>query len=720
MKWYRANFSDDTTKQKVDIFSYFFNQKSLDTDETVTPLSDEGIQNSRDASILKEIINSSNSLQPAIQENVPLIEITRKKIKKEIFEKFITEDYKKWIKDSQVKDKYYLEKYLEENEEVEFLIFEDFNTTGVKGGPSPHKIKMNDGSRNDFHIFLWYVGSSDNKGIDKGGSIGVGRLTFSFSSKINTFFMYTKQSEEEKKSFFIGMVNLGQSNNNTNYDPIARFGVEGTSEQGRTVPFPIQNEKDLESIKNIFEIRKNDVAGTSMIVPFPEDDLTDENLIKNTINRYRVGLYLNHFKIKIGNILISRETIKAVIKKIMPKSHDSYLEYFDFIDEAAKIEKENLFFKPTMEENNPSSFKIKDFKEADFEKIRELYNNNEVLGVRIPFRVQERIDTGSSIEVEDYNTHSDVFIKKTQQSSGMDDILRGPMPVSGLRKFAAGDCFALINIQDKKAVDFFRSAETPNHKFFENTNKEFINKYQKFKHQIALISNASSNLKRVIEEGDTNLDSDATSEFFSFGDGDENNKNGDKAKKHNSGKSNFTIPFALFANPKSFTIQKISKDNLVGFKIDSLNFEEECKKTIINIENFFINNVDNKDFTKKIQKQLELQKEKNKKWLNKENFKELFPCKINITCADDLEGLDDSSFSLHDDDSDFDFSNNLRHEVFQEKSGDILDVEIKSNKIILSISGPEYNYSLLTDAFNISSTEDKSDLRLKVEMINYK
>ena len=720
MKWYRANFSDDTTQQKVDIFSYFFNQKNLDTDETVTPLSDEGIQNSRDASILKEIINSNNSLQAANQENVPLIEITRKKIKKEIFEKFITEDYKKWIKDSQVKDKYYLEKYLEDNKEVEFLIFEDFNTTGVKGGPSPHKIKMNDGSRNDFYIFLWHVGSPDNKGNDKGGSVGVGRLTFSFSSKINTFFMYTKQSEDEKKSFFIGMVNLGQSSNNTSYDPIARFGVEGTSEQGRTVPFPIQSEKDLESIKKIFEIRKNDVAGTSMIVPFPEDDLTDENLIKNTINRYRVGLYLNHFKIKIGNILISRETIKDVIKKNMPKSYDSYLEYFDFIDSAAKIEKENLFFKPIIEENNPSSFKIKDFKEADFEKIKELYNNNEVLGVRIPFRVQERIDTGSSIEIEDHNTYSDVFIKKTQQCSGMDDVLRGPMPVSGLRKFAGGDCFALINIQDKKAADFFRSAETPNHKFFENTNKEFTNKYQKFKHQIALISNSSSNLKRVIEEGDTNLDSDATSEFFSFGVGDENNKNGEKEKKNNSGKSNFTLPVALFANPKSFNIKKISKNNLVGFKIDSLNFEEECKKTIINIENFIINNSDNKDFTKKIQKQLEVQKEKNIKWLNKENLKELFPCKIYITCADDLEGLDDSSFGLHDDDFDFDFSNNLRHEVFQEKNGDILDVEVNGNKIILSISGPEYSYSLLTDAFNISSTEDKSDLRLKAEMRNYK
>jgi len=720
MKWYRANFSDDTTQQKVDIFSYFFNQKNLDTDETVTPLSDEGIQNSRDASILKEIINSNNSLQATYEENVPLIEILRKKIKKEDFEKFITEDYKKWLKDSQVKDKYYLEKYLEDHKEVEFLIFEDFNTTGVKGGPLPHKIKMDDGSRNDFYIFLWHVGSPDNKGNDKGGSVGVGRLTFSFSSKINTFFMYTKQSEDEKKSFFIGMVNLGQSNNNTSYDPIARFGVQGTSEQGRTVPFPIQNEKDLESIKKIFEIRKGDVAGTSMIVPFPEDDLTDENLIKNTINRYRIGLYLNHFKIKVNNTLISRETIKDVIKKNMPQSYDSYLEYFDFIDSAAKIEKENLFFKTTIEENNPSSFKIKDFKEVDFEKIKELYNNNKVIGVRIPFRVQERIDTGSSIGIEDYSTYSDVFIKKTQQNSGMDDVLRGPMPVSGLRKFTGGDCFALINIQDKKAADFFRNAETPNHKFFENTNKEFTNKYVKFKHQIALISNASSNLKRVIEEGDTNLDSDATSEFFSFGEGEENNKNGEKSKRNNGGKSNFTIPFALFANPKSFNIKKISKNNLVGFKIDSLNFEEECKNTIKNIENFLINNHDNKDFTKKIQKQLELQKEKNIKWLNKENLKELFPCKIYITCAEDLEGLDDSSFSLHDDDLDFDLSNNLRHEVLQEKNGNISDVEVNGNKIILSISGPEYSYSLLTNAFNISSTEDKSDLRIKAEMRNYK
>ena len=94
---------------------------------------------------------------------------------------------------------------------------------------------MPDGSRNDYYAFIWDVGSKMDKGDDKGGSVGIGRLTFGFSSKINTFFVYTKQKfKEYNNTFFTGLANLGQSETNAYLDPIARFGIE--SEKANTIP----------------------------------------------------------------------------------------------------------------------------------------------------------------------------------------------------------------------------------------------------------------------------------------------------------------------------------------------------------------------------------------------------------------------------------------------------------------------------------------------------
>ena len=97
----------------------------------------------------------------------------------------------------------------------------------------------------------------------------------------------------------------------------------------------------------------------------------------------------------------------------------------------------------------------------------------------------------------------------------------------------------------------------------------------------------------------------------------------------------FTIPDFLFSNPKSYEIKKILKNDLSGFKIYNLDFKEQCSNTILKINEFLENNKEEKNFTKKEKRKLELQLEKNKAWLKDENLDELFPSKIFISmfCA---------------------------------------------------------------------------------------
>ena len=63
--------------------------------------------------------------------------------------------------------------------------------------------------------------------------------------------------------------------------------------------------------------------------------------------------------------------------------------------------------------------------------------------------------------------------------------------------------------------------------------------------------------------------------------------------------------------------------------------------------------------------------------------------------------MDDKSFRYHNNDLDFDLSNNLRHKIEAKKEGDISDVELSGNQIDISITGPNYSYEFLADILDI-------------------
>ena len=127
-----------------------------------------------------------------------------------------------------------------------------------------------------------------------------------------------------------------------------------------------------------------------MIVPFPIDDLTNKNIILNFIKRYRVGFYLNQFKVYVEEECISRDTIKDIIKKYIPSEYSSYCSFFDFIDQCAEIQKNKLFHIPKFEEQNPSEIKRDNFKEEDITEIVKSLDSQEVIGIRLNLNIHER------------------------------------------------------------------------------------------------------------------------------------------------------------------------------------------------------------------------------------------------------------------------------------------------------------------------------------------
>lgn len=707
MKWLRTKALDSHTKNNLNPYTHFFNrQNESEGDLQETPLQDEGIQNTIDGAK----IAFDERIQNALDGNtIPLIKISQKDIDIDFFEKLIDQDFKNWIKDSQVRDKYLLEKKIKERNKIPVLLFEDFNTTGIKGDWNTHEPKLPDGSRNDYHIYLWYIGSPMEKGSEKGGGVGVGRLTFAFSSKINTFFTYSIQ--ETKKKFFFGMSCLGKSEKIPSFDQIARFGISTKAKDESEIIVPINDEDELETISNGFKLeRKKDETGTSLIVPLPTDPITKKNLIINSIQRYRYAFYNDYINMEVFDKVINKDQILNTITQVMPKEANKYRDYFKFLDECKEINRNEKFREITIDKtDNPAKIKKDFFKESEIDKIVEEYNDENVIALKIPLNLRKIFDNQEKKQEEiiEVKSYFKVFLKKTEYGMGMDDVIRGPMPVSDLRTLDKSDTLGLVLIEDDEALKFFRKAESANHRLFEKT-EELKNSYDKYNHQLLLLKSSIAAIKTIISDKDIEVSDDATKDWFSFGAGEDegvNKKSLNKEKKKNKKISDW-----LFQTPKSYIVNKISDKKLNGLVIESTNFKDECIKRINQI-NEIIKDDEHYIKTKNDLEKLENKKIELKEWSEGKNLDILFPAKIKIKCTEDVEGISfEKALDHHDKKLDFNFSNKLKHNILEKSDGDIESIEKDVNEIIITINGPKFSYQLLFDATINELTGQSYDL----------
>ncbi len=708
MRWIRAKYPLSVTKNNLDPFEYFFNsQKELeDGGLEETPLTDEGIQNVDDASILLE------SLQNSIDyEKHPSIKVSYEKISYEFISKIVDDqNYLNWIDDSQVQQKFLLNKYLKEKKDIPVLIFEDFNTTGIKGDWGQHDPVLSNGERNDYHIFFWYSGNPVEKGGTKGGGVGVGRLTFAFSSQVNTFFSFSVREDNSK--FFIGLSCLGKSKKNPSFDGIARFGNPGKAQDGSDIVTPITDEETLKQIHKGFKLKRGfNEPGTSMCVILPSESLTGKTMTLNSINRYRYAFHKKRLKdMEVLNYKINKNEILNTINKLKPEEHKKYKEYFKFLDECEIINQEDNLKKIDFENNyNPSKIKKDHLKNENIEEISKEYNSEKILGFKIPVVLEKLVEDKQQKEIRSkkINTFYKVFLKKTKFGLGMDDVMRGTMPVSDLRVFENDDAFGLVLIEDKDALEFFKMAEPPNHRKFEKT-KELVKSYSKYNNQILLLKSSLSSIKSIIEDTENKQSITATQGFFSWSGGEDEGQSSNKKGGEDTDKE---ISEWIFENPKAYKINKYAKDQMVGFQVSSLNFAKECSNRIEQIQKVLNNpkyKIDNNQ-----KNRLEKQIDKLEGWSKGKNLEELYPATIFIKCAQDIEGeSEDKIEKLHDKNLDFNFSNKFKSNFKEFKDGDINNVEFDNNNIKISISGSNFNYKFLFDSIINEHTGDAYDLAI--------
>jgi len=624
------------------------------------------------------------------------------------------------------------------DESIPCLIMEDFNTTGITGDATVVDDQTKQGKKNNWYYFLIdFGGGSKLDDADKGGSEGEGRQTFMLNSGIATFFGLSIDSTNDNKPTIFGMSYFGARKvNEITYPVFSSFGKE-SSESGNKECVGVVNSDDSEEFISTFKLKRKPLeSGTSIVVPFyNQDEINKDFIIEKLVDIYRVPIVRGQLEVYIEDECINAENIRNYAYENEENLSRKLLfnNYYTFLDNTKNTQEENKFELNYYDQKQISKNDI-----SDFEKLIEKYNKNETIKIRLNFQVTKLLENSNS-RTKIVGSHYDIFLEKYASHldhlrENFNDFIRGPIPVYN-RRNKKTSMFHLIDLQDREATLLFKHAEQANHSDISSDNWKLQDKYKNYRNIIILSKKITTDLYSLISLEDTEDDFDSTQDLFKIeeeGDnrqsddennddqnlenqndnkiGDDNdqnqegnneNKNEIKSKDPITKITHIIVP-PIFPGLKKYDVsEKNEKDGTISYKIKGIRYNaEEIKSNIQSAEKYITdcNKVDiTKYETKDQAKQLELLQKTiltyEKRIVEYKNFLidgcTFYPRKIIVEAAYDTEGLN-NPFKRYSP-RDFDFSN---EEFKLELDGNIKLSEKNENKLILLANEDKFSFKL--------------------------
>ena len=446
------------------------------------------------------------------------------------------------------------------DEKCPVLVFEDFGTTGLTGDTAEWKPQP--GSKNHFYHFFRAEGRSD-KGEKDIGRWGVGKQVFPRASNVNTVFGLTVRSSDKRK-LLMGMAVLKSHDlNGTRYSPDGWLG--SSFENGSHGPIlPIEDLDFITKFCNVFDIRRGDSPGLSIVVPWCELDLTDENLVRAVVRGYFWPILRGQLVVDIeSQQIVTRLDANSLEIEIRKIGNDLESEMSPLIELAkwASAFDANGFVQLNRSESSRAWQWSKTLLPAEtVDNLRQRYERGEKIALRVPVTVREK--NKSSRE-----TYFDVFmLRDGSEQSGRPVFIREGIIVSDVRAPRTRGVRAIVNAEDGPIAAFLGDSENPAHTQWQHDGANFRGKYTSGKSDLEFVKRAVHEIVDILCEQDKKMDRTLLKDLFSVAAPQQEVECITREKKKHEEQGNAAeepTPFEVPRRPRPFIIEHVERGFVV-------------------------------------------------------------------------------------------------------------------------------------------------------------
>jgi hypothetical protein len=340
-----------------------------------------------------------------------------------------------------------------EDENVPYLLIEDFGTRGLTGDPhsDPELDPSGDEKKNDFFYFWRNVGRSSKGDVDR-GRWGLGKAVFTVASRIRTVFGITRRADDNRALL------LGQSVLKTHVldgERIYPYGFFARFETPDGLPLPIEEPILLNRFADDFGVHRIE-PGLSIVVPYYRDDeLSVERLTASVVRQYFHPILRGDLVVEIVDDArsqrIDAETIDTIAETDANTARLCALTRWSLAQsDATRI---------VLPERGASAPKWEDsvLDQLQLAELRARFAAGERLAFRVPLLVKRKRVRAASSWFDVFLEHDDNLRR------GEHHFIRRGITIPDVRANSDKTVRALIVIDDQALSTFLGDAENPAH-----------------------------------------------------------------------------------------------------------------------------------------------------------------------------------------------------------------------------------------------------------------
>lgn len=382
------------------------------------------------------------------------------------------------------------------------LLIEEFNTSGLLGNTEDHRATGEDERWANF----WHRAAIPTK-TKSLGRAGQGKVTFFMASRINSLFAVTRRIDDENdyaygKCMFPKCPKVGGQYYH-------RHHLWGNVSTPQAPVAPITSPEEIQKIKTAFRLKRKDEPGVSFIIPYPDQRLTERDLIKAVIEDFYYPLFTNELSVSVGRVDITSASLKDLIPEYLTADSRPSVEYLSFMEKTTQMTPKVFISEKWLEKSEAIP---EFFQENQFEVLKEKFNNGECVAVRFPVVIFPK-------RAEKYKGYIDVFIQNRESSLQTEDLfIRNGLSIGEERPLQknARKCFALVRIDDVKISEFLGYAEEPSHNKWKVTEPEVCKRYNQVSDVIYSIRHAALALYNAMRGSNVGLYEDVFVDILSI------------------------------------------------------------------------------------------------------------------------------------------------------------------------------------------------------------
>ena len=193
------------------------------------------------------------------------------------------------------------------DEIINYISFEDYNTKALKGAKNGQSTNKED----TWSIYAYNKGvhtEEEDETLEKsrGGSHGIGKIASNAASEL--YMMYFANCDEEGNKHLGGTVQLIEHKYEDNYYRSTGYFTDSKNIDSKTTKFyPYEN--------SFYKVFEKNTRGLKIIIPFLRDQFNKEDeILKSVCDSFFIAILQNKLEVIINDKVINSKTIKKYIK----------------------------------------------------------------------------------------------------------------------------------------------------------------------------------------------------------------------------------------------------------------------------------------------------------------------------------------------------------------------------------------------------------------------